>query len=70
LVDSGDDAAEVTGQKAASASDIQCPRRRETADQIHQMVDFVCPPGPITLGELSFAQIPLVVLAGGRTIVI
>ena len=69
LVEPDDLAAQVLGQKAGAAGDVEHATWRQAAHHLAHLLDLLVPARPVELGVEPAAEPPVVVLAGARVVV-
>ena len=70
LVEPGDLAAEVLGQKARPARDVERAAGFQRGHRLGKRGDRLIPSGPVALGEQPLPEVPLVVLGRARVVVL
>ena len=69
LIEPDDVAAQVAGEKARSARDVERSRGRELRDRPRQELDILVRPGAVAVGESALAEPPFVVLRRAAVVV-
>ena len=69
LIEPDDLAAQVLGQIAGAAGDVEHATWRQAAHHLAHLLDLLMPARPVELGVQPAAEPPVVVLAGARVVV-